>query len=350
MEYKDFPLMVKSVDESGVIEARIASYNNVDLDNDVFEYGAFAKTLQERERFPVLWQHDSREPIGYTMQAREEDDGVYATAQLILDVTRAKEAYSLIKSGVPLSASVGFDIIKQQWDGEIRRIKEVRLWEWSIVTFPANPRAAILGVKGVVPYQDLPLADRDRPWDAAKARRNVAVWASSDGSGDKDKIDWAKYRKAFCWYNEEEPENFGSYLLPIADVIDGRLMAVPRGIFAAAVYLDRANIPEEDKERIRRNQLGRYYRKMGLTPPWERDAMVLEFVGKARELVKVFLEDEELAFLKPESKFELERALEKLQALTRLKEPPGGTLDGSKPLEELLDRAIQNLKAIGGAN
>lgn len=43
----------------------------------------------------------------------------------------------------------------------------------------------------------LPFADRGRSWDAAAARKRIARWASSDGSGDKGKINWAKYGQAF---------------------------------------------------------------------------------------------------------------------------------------------------------
>ncbi len=124
----------------------------------------------------------------------------------------------------------------------------------------------------VVPFQDLPLADEDRPWDADAAEARVRKWASKDGSGDKDTIDWEKYRRAFLWYDGEAPENFTSYKLPIADVIDGRLYAVPRGIMAAAAALQGArggvHVPRDELKTLR-NHLARYYKKMGRVPPWE---------------------------------------------------------------------------------
>lgn len=124
----------------------------------------------------------------------------------------------------------------------------------------------------VVPFQDLPLADPDRGWDADAAEARVRKWASKDGSGDLDKIDWEKYRKAFLWYDSEKPENVTSYKLPIADVIDGRLYAVPRAIFAAAAALQGArggvDVPRDEIPRLR-NHIARYYEKMGRTPPWE---------------------------------------------------------------------------------
>jgi hypothetical protein len=43
--------------------------------------------------------------------------------------------------------SIGFDTVKDAMDGTIRRLKEIRLWEGSIVTFPMNEKAQITSVK-----------------------------------------------------------------------------------------------------------------------------------------------------------------------------------------------------------
>ncbi|MGI8529679.1 MAG: hypothetical protein ACR2KO_09400 [Geodermatophilaceae bacterium] len=62
--------------------------------------------------------------------------------------------------------------------------------------------------------------------DAAEGR--VRRWA-----GAKDGPN-AKYRDAHVWYDAENKQNFGSYKLLIADVVRGRLVAMPRGVMAAA--------------------------------------------------------------------------------------------------------------------
>ena len=81
----------------------------------------------------------------------------------------------------------------------------------------------------------LPLSERDRAWDAPDATKRVAKWASSDGSGDKDKVDWGKYGKAFF---AGSGTDFGGYKLPFADIIGGKLTAVWRGVTAAAARLN----------------------------------------------------------------------------------------------------------------
>ncbi|MBU6429335.1 MAG: DUF2213 domain-containing protein, partial [Cyanobacteria bacterium REEB65] len=129
---------------------------------------------------------------------------------------------------------------------------------------------------------DLPLLnDRNRAWDADGAEQRVRRWASSDGSGDKDKIDWPKYARAFAWVDLDKPKNFGGYKLPFADVVDGKLVAVPRGVFSdgAALMGSRGGvkIPPADVAGVKK-RLEPLFRKMseafndrGIVPPWEKE-------------------------------------------------------------------------------
>jgi hypothetical protein len=119
----------------------------------------------------------------------------------------------------------------------------------------------------VVSFQDLPLAERKRRWNGDAANKRVRKWAGAeDGPNDR-------YRKAFVWYDREAKDNFGSYKLQIADVVDGKLVAVPRGVFIAAAVMQGsrggANLPKNDIPRVK-SHLARYYRKLDEAPPWER--------------------------------------------------------------------------------
>ena len=118
----------------------------------------------------------------------------------------------------------------------------------------------------VTRFQDLPVADRDRGWDGDAAEKRVRSWAGSEDEPN------AKYRDAHVWYDGDKPDNFTAYKLLIADVVDGRLVAVPRGIMAAANVMQggRAGVdlPADEADRVRAH-LGRYYAKMGETAPWD---------------------------------------------------------------------------------
>jgi hypothetical protein len=117
-------------------------------------------------------------------------------------------------------------------------------------------------------FQDLPLADRDREWDGDSAESRLRKWAGAEDEPN------AKYRDAHVWYDEETPDNFGSYKLLIADVIDGRLRAAPRGVMAAGAVIQGSrggvNLPEKDVARVK-SHLAKYYDKMGETAPWDRE-------------------------------------------------------------------------------
>jgi hypothetical protein len=101
-----------------------------------------------------------------------------------------------------------------------------------------------------------------------RRRRREAVrdWAGAEDGPN------AKYRDAHLTYDGEKAENLGSYKLLFADVVDGRLTAVPRGIMAAAGVIDGArggvDLDKDDVSRVKK-QLARYHRQMGEAPPWE---------------------------------------------------------------------------------
>lgn len=112
---------------------------------------------------------------------------------------------------------------------------------------------------------DLPInPNEDLAWDGASSAVAMARWASSDGSGDKDTIDWNKYRLGFLWYDEESPENFGSYKLGFADVFDGEPRAVWRGIATAYAVMQGSmggvDIPDADRNAVM-DVIASYYEK-----------------------------------------------------------------------------------------
>lgn len=120
----------------------------------------------------------------------------------------------------------------------------------------------------VTAFQDLPLAERDRAWDGDAADKRVREWADAGDEPD------ARYRDAHVWYDADSKDQFGAYKLLIADVIDGRLKAVPRAVMAAGNVMQGArggvDLPKGDIERVK-SHLAKYYAKMGETPPWDAD-------------------------------------------------------------------------------
>ena len=120
----------------------------------------------------------------------------------------------------------------------------------------------------VTAFQDLPMADRDREWDGAAAEKRVRTWAGATGAPTE------KYRQAHVWYDRDRKDNFTGYKLLIADVVGGRLVAVPRGVMAAAAVMQGSRggvqLPQQDIPRVK-SHLAKYYAKLGEPAPWDRD-------------------------------------------------------------------------------
>ncbi len=153
MDTKNFNFELKTLDESGVFEGRLAVYGNIDELNDVVEPGAFAKTLQEGgDTVPLLWQHDPNQPIG-TLELHDTATALLCKGKLVLSVAKAAEAYALLRAKALRGLSIGYRTIKAISDPSagIRRLKELRLYEGSLVSIGANPEALVTAVKSQQP-------------------------------------------------------------------------------------------------------------------------------------------------------------------------------------------------------
>jgi HK97 family phage prohead protease len=104
--------------------------------------GAFKRSLQSRNEVKLLWNHDSGEPLaslrGGTMSLVEDERGLKVTAQLP-QTSRGRDVAELLRTKVIDSMSFGFNVIKDSWsrDGQTRTLESVRLFEVSVVSFPA---------------------------------------------------------------------------------------------------------------------------------------------------------------------------------------------------------------------
>ena len=138
-------LEIKSIDEKGHITGYASVFNIVDDQKDMIIPGAFdgAKDVK------FLWQHDAKEPIGNITSLRSDAKGLHLEAKLLLDIQRAAEAHTLLKAGAISGLSIGYSPKKSTLDRKtkVRVIEKVKLWEISLVTFPANVESQVADVK-----------------------------------------------------------------------------------------------------------------------------------------------------------------------------------------------------------
>lgn len=200
-EQKTFPFEVKAIEDTGEFSGYLSVFGNVDSWRDIVMPGAFAETLAEwhsKGRLPpVLWQHRGGEPIGPFTKMQEDQKGLYVEGRLLVnELQRAKEAHALVKHKVVSGMSIGFETIGEEWDKEnrVRKLTKVKLWEGSIVTFPANEQAQIEAVKSALEGGGMPSlkefeaflreAGFSKTQAAAIAGRGLAHLLRSESEGD----------------------------------------------------------------------------------------------------------------------------------------------------------------------
>lgn len=144
-------ITIKSINEEQRIIEGIASTPSTDRMGDIVEPMGAEFNLP----LPLLWQHDSRQPIGEVTWAKPNKDGIPFKAQ-IANVPepgtlkdRLDEAWQSLKYKLVKGVSIGFSeietaSIKDTWSYHFLK------WNWlelSCVTIPANADASITSIK-----------------------------------------------------------------------------------------------------------------------------------------------------------------------------------------------------------
>ncbi len=141
-----------TVTDGSVLEGYASLFGQPDQGGDVVAPGAYGASLERLSaadrRVKLLWQHDPAQPIGVWDEVREDSKGLYVKGRLLTEIEKGREAARLIEAGALDGLSIGYRTVKAARDEAGHRVlREVELWEVSLVTFPMLP-AARLGAKG----------------------------------------------------------------------------------------------------------------------------------------------------------------------------------------------------------
>lgn len=128
-------------------DVRIAGYASVfgvpDSGGDVVLPGAFEVLAG---RVPLLWQHDTKEPVGFVEHMREDARGLRVVARVVAS-GRGEQAAQLLRAGAIDGLSFGYRVKSARPDRVrgLRQLIKLDLIEVSLVTFPMQPLARVLG-------------------------------------------------------------------------------------------------------------------------------------------------------------------------------------------------------------
>ena len=175
MDFKNFAIDLKADAEARTVEGLGSVFHNTDQGGDIVVPGAFTKSLTKRNP-AMLWQHKQDQPVGVWDEVRETPEGLYVKGR-ILSTQLGNDAYELAKHGALKGMSIGYATKDSETDRKsgVRKLKELDLFEVSLVTFPMNELATISRVKQKpATARELEEHLRDVGFSQAEAKRVVA--------------------------------------------------------------------------------------------------------------------------------------------------------------------------------
>jgi HK97 family phage prohead protease len=144
METKSLVMELKATD-AGAVEGYGSVFGGVDSYGDTILPGAFSKSIGKRTP-KMLWQHRMDKPIGVWDEVVEDGKGLRLKGRLA-PTEQGKEAAELVRMGALDGLSIGFRTLADEVDGNVRKLKEIDLFEVSFVTMPADSKARVTGIK-----------------------------------------------------------------------------------------------------------------------------------------------------------------------------------------------------------
>lgn len=176
MDQLTVPLELKrEPDDNGFIEGYGALFNVIDQGMDVLDPAAVTKSLEQRKP-KMLWQHNPGEPIGLWDSIEVDGQGIKVKGRVLKEVQRGAEAIALMKAGAMEGLSIGYRTImaEREGNGSVRRLKEIDLWEISLVTFPMQQNAGITSIKSITTIREFERALRDAGFSQNEAKAVAA--------------------------------------------------------------------------------------------------------------------------------------------------------------------------------
>lgn len=178
---------LKLNNDGRTFEGYASVFNGVDSYGDTILPGAYKEILSERKNpIKMFFNHNSYQlPIGKWEDIAEDSKGLHVKGKLTPGLALSEDVYAALKDGTLDGLSIGYSMVggKYSIPEEGKRIIEKigKLYEISVVTFPADKAAVISGVKTdldlseVKTVRELEDILRDSGFSRSNAQKLIAV-------------------------------------------------------------------------------------------------------------------------------------------------------------------------------
>lgn len=144
-------------------------------------------------------------------------------------------------------------------------------------------------VSNVIPYEKSATSS-DLEFDPVVELAALSMACTEDASGDKEKIDWAAFSKAFAWFNANKADSYTSYKLMHHSTLPDKSLALSeKGLFASmALLLGQDKTVKDihadpDELKAVHEHLANHYQDLGLVAP----ELGKEYTQEQVELIRV---------------------------------------------------------------
>lgn len=182
-----------SGDEGHKFSGYASVFNGVDAYGDTIAPGAYARTLIGRERpIQLRWNHFGP-IIGKWVDIHEDEKGLYVEGELAPGHSVAEDARALMKHGSVDGLSIGYTVKSFEKKEDIRILKDIELYEISVVEEPADNAARIGEVKAQI--------------DAAQSWKEIEAILRDEGRFSRDAAAKLVARVKSLAHGEREEES-----------------------------------------------------------------------------------------------------------------------------------------------
>lgn len=172
-QLRTFQFSKTEVKEDGTFTGYASVFGAIDSYGTGWAKGCFSDSLKDiadnNRTLPMLWSHDSKEPIGKYTKLEEDDYGLRVEGKVITSIPRGKQVYDLMREGIVSGLSVSVDIQEFDYDqqNDLITFTKCDLYEISPCVFPAVKEAQI---------------DTVRSFDVRDLERHFALWGCQEQS------------------------------------------------------------------------------------------------------------------------------------------------------------------------